>query len=72
MTIKSALAAINLVDKTVKPAFGTERWSRANGRPRVGRVVDVNIIDLAHPYVLVMFGKHAEYMYPHELQIVPA
>jgi len=71
MSIISALAAINLVGKTVRPAHGTERRARASGRPRTGIVTDVHIRDLAHPYVIVQYGHDIDCVFPFELDVVP-
>jgi hypothetical protein len=70
MFIQSARAALDLVGKTVRPAHGTERWSFANGQPDVGKVVDIYMPDLRHPYVVVEFKTEVEYMYPFELDVL--
>ncbi len=70
MSIESAQAAIALVGKTVRPAHGTERWAFAKGKPRIGKVIDIHIPDLAHPYVLCDFGGDAAYLYPFELEVL--
>ncbi len=70
MSVESARAAIDLVGKTVRPAHGTERWARANGKPRHGVVIDIQIPDLEHTYVLCDFGTDAEYLFPFELEVL--
>lgn len=69
MSIESALAAINLVGKTVRPAHGTPRWTFANGKPRSGTVIDIHMPDLQHPCVVVRYGSNIDYSYPFELEV---
>lgn len=68
MSVESARAALDLVGKTVRPAHGTERWARANGKPCHGVVIDIHIPDLEHTFVLCDFGADAEYLSPFELE----
>lgn len=70
MSIESAMACLNLVGKTVRPAYGTERWAFANGKPRLGKVTNVHIPDLDHPFAVVQFGAETAYMSAFELDIV--
>ena len=70
MSIQSCLDAINLVGKTVKPAHGTERWARANGKPRIGKVINFHIPDVDHPYVVVEYGTDVDFPYPFELDVI--
>lgn len=66
----SARAALDLVGKTVRPRPGTERYAFANGHPRTGLVVDVDIYDLDHPYAKVLFGTETDLIFPFELDVV--
>ena len=71
MSIQSALDAIALVGKTVRPVKGSVRWTNAHGKPRSGVVINVRIIDLDHPYVVVKYGSgDIDHPYPFELEVV--
>jgi hypothetical protein len=70
MSIESAIACINLVGKTVRPAHGTERWAFANGKPEIGHVIDVHIPDLDHPFAVVEFESETAYLAAFELDVV--
>ena len=70
MSIETAMACLNLVGKTVRPAYGTERWAFANGKPRFGQVTNVHIHDLDHPFVVVQFGAETAYLHAFELDVV--
>ena len=71
MSIQSALEAIALVGKTVRPVKSTERWTNAHGKPRKGVVINVRIIDLDHPYIVVKYGSgDIDYPYPFEVEVV--
>lgn len=65
-----ALQAINLVGKLIRPAFGSERWAFANGRPKCGRVVNVRIPDLDHTYIVCDFDGETAYLSPFEVVVV--
>lgn len=70
MSIESAIACINLVGKTVRPAYGTERWAFADGKPRLGKVIDVHIPDLDHTHAVVQFGREIAYLCAFELDVI--
>lgn len=70
MSIKSAMDCLNLVGKTVRPAYGTERWAFANGKPSAGKVIDVHIPDLDHTHAVVKFGSDIAYLCPFELDVL--
>lgn len=70
MSIESAMACLNLVGKTVRPAYGTEHWAFANGKPRLGKVTNVHIPDLDHPFAVVQFGAETAYLSAFELDVV--
>lgn len=70
MSIESAMACLNLVGKTVRPAHGTERWAFANGKPRLGQVTNVHIPDLDHSFAVVQFGDETAYLSAFELDVV--
>lgn len=70
MSIESAKTCIELVGKTIRPAIGTERWARANGKPHCGVVTDVHIPSITHPYIVCDFGGETTYLFAFEVDVI--
>lgn len=70
MSIESAIACVNLVGRTVRPAHGTERWAFANENPRCGQVIDVYIPALDNPFVVVQYGNETAFHSAFELDVI--